>query len=730
MTDERAELSRRGLLAGGGVAALAGAGVIGATFLDGGGDDGPVAAEAGEYDERALAERFAPDLHFGRYEKWFPTDPRSYVRDRDGERVVDGFAALNGYSGDYLDAGDPPAPTVFYNVVEVTPALVAVQYWMYYAFDQFTVNFHWHDWELLQVFVDVGVERGGTPESASGGTASDPEPVLLSASSHSRKVPNNEFLDPGDGDTVAVLSEVGSHSSATTVNEEETTFQRTALADLTADVTNAAVSVADAVEALPLAYGLPRDEGGRLPFVMPELDGVPLYDHPDVSVPREAFVDESVTVRDLADLARPPGDLPTREHGTTFTFGESGTESEAAYALAEVADLTDIDRFVGPQLSFEFAIPGFVEDRFASHITTAGTPWDQPRFTDPVSDVTDGAHRAALADRYGLDIQRGLGARVFGAVEELAAGAEGTLRGADGSDDAVRSRATVSFAGATGEAVCLLESEDPAAVPTANGVVGFVGVEEREHRLTTNAAGYAPRSERFTVEGDTRAGVEGRLPVVRREEATRVRVSPDTDLARVRATDDFAGAVFDARPPVDGDFALYLHREGRYSLEVEDEDGNLGAYRVEPEGDEEVSIESAGTGPASLAAYLVDYLAESARLAREFEAEEDTGRESVAAKVDAALRDAERAAEAARADEDDRAREELRALRDRLARVRAFLREEDRFSEGVTDLLLDRVATADTTAERALAALDGGETATPMPTETATPMDDGDDSDD
>ncbi|MFC7175961.1 hypothetical protein [Halosegnis marinus] len=313
--------------------------------------------------------------------------------------------------------------------MEVTPALVAVQYWMYYAFDQFTVNFHWHDWELLQVFVDVGVERGGTPESASGGTASDPEPVLLSASSHSRKVPNNEFLDPGDGDTVAVLSEVGSHSSATTVNEEETTFQRTALADLTADVTNAAVSVADAVEALPLAYGLPRDEGGRLPFVMPELDGVPLYDHPDVSVPREAFVDESVTVRDLADLARPPGDLPTREHGTTFTFGESGTESEAAYALAEVADLTDIDRFVGPQLSFEFAIPGFVEDRFASHITTAGTPWDQPRFTDPVSDVTDGAHRAALADRYGLDIQRGLGARVFGAVEELAAGAEGTLRG-------------------------------------------------------------------------------------------------------------------------------------------------------------------------------------------------------------------------------------------------------------------------------------------------------------
>ncbi|MFC7175962.1 hypothetical protein [Halosegnis marinus] len=112
MTDERAELSRRGLLAGGGVAALAGAGVIGATFLDGGGDDGPVAAEAGEYDERALAERFAPDLHFGRYEKWFPTDPRSYVRDRDGERVVDGFAALNGYSGDYLDAGDPrPRPS-------------------------------------------------------------------------------------------------------------------------------------------------------------------------------------------------------------------------------------------------------------------------------------------------------------------------------------------------------------------------------------------------------------------------------------------------------------------------------------------------------------------------------------------------------------------------------------------------------------------------------------------
>lgn len=29
----------------------------------------------------------------------------------------------------------------------------------------------------------------------------------------------------------------------------------------------------------PVAYGLPRDEGSRLPYIVPELDGAPFCDH-------------------------------------------------------------------------------------------------------------------------------------------------------------------------------------------------------------------------------------------------------------------------------------------------------------------------------------------------------------------------------------------------------------------------------------------------------------------
>jgi len=160
-------------------AALAGSGAAGAWFLSGDESDQPTPtpastptpaetetpsgtptatpeedADAGGVAVPAVVRRHAPDLYFGRLERWFPTDPRPYVVERDGRPVVDGFAALEGYTAAFEEAGGPPAPTVFYNVVEATAEIDAVQYWLYSAFDQFTANFHWHDWELLQVFVD------------------------------------------------------------------------------------------------------------------------------------------------------------------------------------------------------------------------------------------------------------------------------------------------------------------------------------------------------------------------------------------------------------------------------------------------------------------------------------------------------------------------------------------------------------------------------------------------
>ncbi|TKX77161.1 hypothetical protein EXE53_28075, partial [Halorubrum sp. SD626R] len=145
-----------------------------------------------------LASRFAPTLYFDSAEPWFPTDPRPYTTEEDGDTVVDGFEAFDGYHERYDEAGVPPDPTVFYHGVRYEDSpLAVVQFWFYSAFDQFTANFHWHDWEVLHVFVDL--DTG--------------EPQLYVASSHSRSVPNNEFLDPDPDRVPRILTELGSHSS-------------------------------------------------------------------------------------------------------------------------------------------------------------------------------------------------------------------------------------------------------------------------------------------------------------------------------------------------------------------------------------------------------------------------------------------------------------------------------------------------------------------------------------
>ncbi|PHQ47380.1 hypothetical protein DJ68_02170, partial [Halorubrum sp. C3] len=407
--DSRTRVGRRtvlGALAGAGSAAVAGCS----------GSEPDDAATTGLDPDRLdeLAARFAPTLYFDSAEPWFPTDPRPYTVEEDGETVVDGFEAFDGYHERYDETGEPPNPTVFYNGMRYEDSpLAVVQFWMYSAFDQFTANFHWHDWEVLHVFVDL--DTG--------------DPQLYVASSHSRSVPNNEFLDPDPDVVPRILPELGSHSSTLSVNEIPDGFRRVGEEGLLADITNTTIDTVEDLLGIPIAYGLPRDEGARLPFVVPEYEGEPIYEHPDLpSVTEESLVDGALTIRSLDALRSPPTDLPLRETGIAYRHGErsgedgtadgdgtgeDGTadgddaaladevaESVVEYELVESAELEDISAFTGPQLSFEFAVPQAVEDAVAGHITTTGVPWEQPRYENPALDVTAGNHRSELAARY------------------------------------------------------------------------------------------------------------------------------------------------------------------------------------------------------------------------------------------------------------------------------------------------------------------------------------------
>ncbi|MFB6304309.1 MAG: hypothetical protein ABEH47_04020 [Haloferacaceae archaeon] len=605
----RLPVSRRTLLKLGAVGA-AGAGA-GAYALSESGSE-PVDAEPVEGDRaRTLAAAYAPVLHFERRERWFPTDPRPYATDRDGERVVDGFAALDGYTRAFAEAGAPPAPTVFYRVLEYPDdPLAVVQYWAYSVFDQFATNFHWHDWELLQVFVDT--DRG--------------TPVLFCASAHSRKVPNNEYLDP-ERTRAAVISEVGSHSSALGVNATSQRFERLPVGDLPPDITNRALEVADVVEAIPAAYGLPRDEGMRLPYAVPELDGAPVYEHERLpNVDASDLLSDDLTVRSFAELAAPPTDLPTREHGTTWRHADDDGGADRRYDLVPTAAVEDVDALTGPQLSFEFPVPKFAEDAVASHLTTAGLPWTQERYTRPTADVTDPSHRAALADRYPSLGRGGPTSRVVGALREAT------------PDEDAPDGLGVTTAPPGVEGFCLLESEDPTAVPTWSNVVAFRDVADGEHRLTVNGPGYAPYAERFGVGGgddasggetdsgttdgeddgadggDTlRVGVEGSVTLASRADATKVRGDPgETALSRVAVADDFGGPLYDSRPDEDGRFALYVHRGGAYTVEVRDDEGLPGAARVNPRPEQgRATVEDVRTGKASVAGFVADLLDET-----------------------------------------------------------------------------------------------------------------------
>ncbi|SEO66892.1 hypothetical protein SAMN04487948_10479 [Halogranum amylolyticum] len=590
-TDIFDDISRRQLLAALGTAGAVGGGVVATQSPLGDGPDPIETTVADDETARRLAERHAPTLYFGTREKWFPTDPREFTSDHDGKRVLDGFDALDSYTKRYKRAGEPPAPAACYRVVEYPDtSLAVVQYWFYSVFDQFTTNFHWHDWEVLHVFVDTDRD----------------EPMLYVASAHATTVPNNEFLDP---ETIrpSVISEVGSHSSALGVNERRESFQRVGLDGLVADITNGPLNLADLGE-LPVAYGLPRDEGFRLPFVVPELDDEPVTEHerlPNVTL--DDLLPDDVTVRSFADLTRPPSDLPLRETGHVFvpagielTDGPTA-DADQEYDLVPIDEVREIDALTGPQLSFEFAVPTVVEDAVSSHLAAPNLPWEQPRFTDPSLDVTDPSHRDALRNRYGID-HPATGDRLVGAVRQAVPAEDAP----DGAGITTEQSQT--------EAVCLLES-DPVAAPTWNGVVAFRDVPEGTHRLTVNGAGLAPYAEELTVEGDgelNSIGVDGAVTVVANEDAVRVHADADGELTNVRVTDDVGGRVYDATPPGKNSFAVNVHRGGSYTAEVTDSGGKKGAYRVNPkDGDTSVGLGTVRTGKASLAEFLVDLLEET-----------------------------------------------------------------------------------------------------------------------
>lgn len=553
---------------------------------------------------RDIAARYAPDFHFDRREKWFPTDALRYSTERDGETIVDGFHALTEYTRDFHERGQPPAPTVYWHAHDATETVFVIQYWMYSVFDQFTVNFHWHDWELVQVFIE----------------AETLEPVLISASAHSRASPNNEFIEPNlsRGRHPVILAELGSHSSATDMNDQVSSFERFPDGSIHSDITNDWLDVTDRIQT-PFSYGLPRDEGARLPVVLPELEDVPLYDHPRLSddVGPEDFLDEDVTVRGWRDLARPPTDLPEREAGLVMTHADSATAADVTYDLQPTTDVEAITDFTGPQLSFEFPIPSFVEERYADHITSVGIPWEQPRYENPLCDVSDYRHRLAIQGTETAELLD----RVVGRFTILVSGTDGVVDAmTEGELEDHGGLVPVSRAPVPVELAVRLASPEPVMVPTNDGVFGFLGVEAGEHLLGATGPGLAPVAVRFTHDGGTvQLGADGRLTVVANADRTWIRGDgrETTGISHVRVLEDFVGPVYAGQPVEDDRFAVAVHRDGRYIVEVRDRDGVRGAVRVVPGERDEVILDEFETGKVSLVRVLADYLASTVALAIE-----------------------------------------------------------------------------------------------------------------
>ena len=246
-------------------------------------------------------------------------------------------------------------------------------------------------------------------------------------------------------------------------------------------------------------------------------------------------------------------------------------------------------------------------------ITSVGIPWEQERYTDPLADVTDPSHR----QRVDGTSPEGLTNRVVGRVRQLDSGSSGALgRVTDEARQSLDDAITVSLSGLPVECAVRLASEGPEATVTRNGVFGYLHVDPGEHLLVVNGPGYAPIGQRFVHDGGLfQAGSDGELTVVAREDTGWIRGDgrETNGVSHVRVIEDYAGVVYDGRPVENDRFAVAVHRDGRYTVEVVDADGRPGAYRVGPDtfddGFEDLR-ESIETGKASLTTTLLAELEE------------------------------------------------------------------------------------------------------------------------
>lgn len=325
-----------------------------------------------------------------------------------------------------------------------------------------------------------------------------------------------------------------------------------------------------------------------------------------------------------------------------------------------------------------FAIPEFGEDAISGHITTAGVPWDQPRYVEPAEDISEAIHRATLADRYDAIAEPA-------AINSIVA----TVTEAIGSDDAPEDEG-LTTQDLSVETVALLESE-PEAVPTFGGIVAIQDVPTGSHRLAVNGAGVEPHSEVVTVAEDgnglTVAGVEGEVPLVAREHSTKLEVDTggtEAELTALAVEDDFAGRLYDA--PLSGPDAVYLHRGGAYTTEVRDAAGEVGAFRVNPTDEPRIHIEEPRTGLGSLAEYVADVAAETSASVENLDGDSSEDRtkdgsedvvDQLAQALAAVAEEARRAADQAAVGDRTGADQRLANVQDRLDRIASRLSEAD-----------------------------------------------------
>jgi polyhydroxyalkanoate synthesis regulator phasin len=220
----------------------------------------------------------------------------------------------------------------------------------------------------------------------------------------------------------------------------------------------------------------------------------------------------------------------------------------------------------------------------------------------------------------------------------------------------------------------------------------------------------APFAERFVHRGGVhRAGVDGALTVVASEDAAWIRGDgrESDGISHVRVVEEYAGPVFEGEPAEADRFAIAVHREGRYLVEILDEDGVFGSYRIGPsdfEGDGPVpgTVE---TGKVSHLRTLVTLLEETDDLAAAVIEERDGETEfgaGVQGRIESAHSDAEAALEAASAGEAERANSRLDRVVETLVAGGEVLQDPEReYSDVVIEVLEPRLRENRRLAERA-----------------------------